>query len=293
MSQKLTLDEIAKRAAEATKRVHDQVITQEKPKIKRPSKNVQIEQPIIEAEPAKAAPRKRTLQSVSLMKVEAPDMDDMFVNSFITSVRETGMNLDKKQEATLLAGFGSFKTTINYQGILRRCPGDDPERHCEHFSICPFTSLEGDHFPVGQSCPLEKIIANREMAEYIKMIGITPDMIPLAIINQIYSLIECDISEIRMRNKINDIGYKTKKPMFAVNKTGEVVECEEISIEFEIQDRVQRRKEKIMQSLMFTPEIRSKHKVLEQGHKEMSPVEAVAFVRGKLLEQKNKTPTEG
>jgi hypothetical protein len=290
MAPNLTLDEIARRAAAATKRIQEQVAEEPpKPKLKKPSKNVQLPDP----SPEQVTPMKRTMANVAMIKSPPPDMEDSFVKAFIQSVQETGIKLDKKQTESLMSGFGTFKSSINYLGILKRCPGDNPDRHCEHFAICPFTSLDGDHFPVGQPCPLERIIADKEMAEYIRMIGLTPDMLPLAIINQIYSLIECDISEIRMRNKINEIGYKTSKPIFAVNKTGEVVEAEEISIEFEIQDRVQRRKEKIMQSLMFTPEIRTKYKVLESGNKEMSPVEAVAFVRTKLLEQKNKPTTEG
>lgn len=287
-------DSLIKIAQEAAKRVEQELMAAKAPvKKAKKAKTKDIDSKAVIISDKSIPPPK----TIKIEKVTPQaDMNEQLNVQFMERVKTTGLKLDEKQEKALLNGFAAFKSTINYAGIVRRCPGspiDKDAKKCEHFAICPFRELDDSTaFPIGQLCPVEMLIADKEMAEYIRTLGIPNDKVPMAILNQLYNLIECDINEMRMRNAIQAKGFTRAVPAFAVNKTGEVIMKDEVALEVEILDRVQRRKDVIMKNLMFTPEIRMKHKVVEGTEKELSPVEAAKMAHAKLLEHKKKT-TEG
>ena len=85
---------------------------------------------------------------------------------------------------------------------------------------------------------------------------------------------------------VNAINEKTKA--FAGMKVPVTLTVDSKTKAFEIKDRVARRKDILMKSLLFTPEIKRKYKVEDDSEKVLTPADALIEARRALEDKREK-----
>lgn len=154
---------------------------------------------------------------------------------------------------------GSLKRLVKGMGsnLIMGCKGIE----CPNSMTCPLYKLE--IAPVAELCPIEEEIVINLRNEYTKavceMIGKVEQELNIVHKNSISELIESELMDMRAQGYIQKHGVFEMAPSM-VTKEGDLIEDMRPSIAFEVKDRVKRRKDRIMQSLMITEEMDFKYK---------------------------------
>jgi len=282
------LSDIARKAAESAARVEKEMLENQAP-VPEPTvtPTETVAPPVVP--PVAPVPERPKADPAKTLQEYDKSKDNPAVRAFVKYAQDA-MDISETELTQLVAGFKEFRESISYSGIIMKCPGTDK---CPHYEMCPFQDI--GKYPVSKLCPVERMIADKEMAEYFSLIGsqtIDVNNLPMSIINMIISLVECDLTEIRMRSKLHEGGYTRMRKIF--NARGDfLTEEEDICKAFEIKERVSRRKDTIMKSLLFTPEIKKKYKVDDGTEKALTPAEALieAHVALDIKRDQNDKPT--
>lgn len=169
----------------------------------------------------------------------------------------SGIPLDSSETNIVASGFREMQeSTMN---VARKC---NPES-CDIINICPFTKIK--KYPKDQLCPVDKSIVDYAFKEYEQYLRDETGNIDgeLSIIerNTIVELIECDIEEFRARGYSNEKGLVISQAMFVIKDTGEVVYNDVENPVYNLRDRISRRKSKLLQRLLLTPEARARFNI--------------------------------
>jgi hypothetical protein len=206
---------------------------------------------------------------------------NQFVKRFLANVADSKLLLTKDQLRELEHDIKNIN--ISASTAILKCKGPD---ECVYGKICILNRLNGT-WPIDQPCPMEKTIAEISYREYLHALHKTPEDIGIIEYNQIMSLIECDLLEMRANCRLNDEGLTRMVTTFVNHKTGDRAETEELSVMFGIKDRVAKRKDTILKQLLATPEIQAKYKVTNLADKERKDArQLVKDARTKLIEMK-------
>lgn len=139
-----------------------------------------------------------------------------------------------------------------------------PDEKCPLEMECPFHIMGRP--PIGERCPIELRIAEELYNAYVHAVAerlqaeeqeIRSDII---FANLIMGLVKSDIVENRLDGIISRDGFSTQIPSAIDEITHEVYYHEEESVAVRIQDRVRKRKDRIFQQLIATPEMAEKYR---------------------------------
>jgi len=215
-------------------------------------------------------------------QVGIPDSNAaMFVQRFLANVSDSSLELTKQQLADLEHDIKNLN--VSASTTILRCKGAED---CVYGKFCSLDKIKGT-FPIGEICPMEKTIAEISFNEYLVSLNKTMDDVGIIEFNQIMSLIECDLLDMRSRSRLNEEGMTRMVTTFVNHKTGDTAETEELSVMFGIKDRVAKRRDTILKQMLATPEIRAKYKIADVGDRGRKDArQLVKEAREKLIELK-------
>lgn len=167
----------------------------------------------------------------------------------------SSLEVTEEEKSKMLARLA--KTDYAIDSIVKLCNGSD----CPHY-WCPFKAIH--KYPNGKICPIERKIAEQWYVEYANVLDIAPGDVKLIQMQQILTLIECELTDLRMKSRIQREGETRLVNAFGL-RNGEVVENEEISLAFDIKDKVNKRKDTILKQMLAYPEIRAKYKMADKN----------------------------
>jgi len=160
-----------------------------------------------------------------------------------------------------LAGFAK-KNRIRAAFI---CAGED----CISAHICPFIEINRvDLLPVGEKCPVDTMVAVQTYDEMAKTVMDINTMIDMDVFTESYirELVAIEIYVSRIEDKVakdeTGAGYLTSNRVGGVNtRTGELYEEKAEHYLLATKERLLNRKDKVLKSLLITPEARARFKL--------------------------------
>ena len=182
------------------------------------------------------------------------DKNEIF-KEFLSLINTEDMPLSDAEKEKLNAELDIINKS--YVGIVKRCEHST----CNHTNICPFSAI--GRYPIGKLCPLESCIAKHSAIEYFKHLAeeLGSANFNIIEINTVYSLVAIEVEEFRARNFLNNQGIVTDFAAFAVRRTGEIIYNKSENPVYSIMEKVSRRKHRLLQRLLLTPESKAKYRV--------------------------------
>lgn len=153
--------------------------------------------------------------------------------------------------------------SIDFRNIAAICP-EKPSTQCPHLS-CPFKEV--DKYPTKERCPIELAYIDKLIRKYMEEVLIDDDdVLGLVEYNLIVSLVDCDLTDIRIRGMLSQLGYLVDD-LTANPKTGDKIVNKKINPILELMKANDKRKNSVLRQLLATPEIKER---LEIKKKDMS-----------------------
>jgi len=142
-------------------------------------------------------------------------------------------------------------------GIIRKCNSND----CQQKSLCPFQCI--NKYPDGQLCPVEMAIAKFASKEYYTMLEdeLQTTSFNIVEISTVNAIIEVELEEFRSRAYIHEHGLITQTAAFAIKESGAVIYNDVENPIYNLRERLDRRKNKLLQRLLMTPESKARFKI--------------------------------
>ena len=191
-------------------------------------------------------------KSIDTLPVEVQPETPKMEESVDRILSKVNLDITKKERDQIVQHM--THRDINIDSVLRICDGT----LCPHF-WCPFKIIK--KFPLTELCPIEREIAQTITNEYFTSLGLDAAEARIVAADQILALTECHLNEMRNRGILQKEGMTQMKAAFAVKDTGEVIYNEEISIIFDLKERIAKRKDVILKQLLAYPEIRARLKI--------------------------------
>lgn len=157
------------------------------------------------------------------------------------------------------------------------CTGD----RCPYRGRCPLQT-EG-MAPDNESCPLEAYLMTQYMTEYMKALNVLQtDKVEM---DQIGTVVMCDMIIMRIRNYMarRPDGHIDESPI-GVDDSGNIILKRDISKEILIEEKYQKIKDKLLESLLATREVRAKYNIIDEN----DPGVKAAKLRFRAQELKSK-----
>lgn len=173
--------------------------------------------------------------------------------TLITQYLPTNLQMTPEQEREVMGSLEELQQGVLSQ-IPLRCTGAD----CRFAQTCPLQKIS--QAPIGKACPVEQIIIDRLVEEHVQTLGIDPsNSIEL---DMLYDLVEAEIFDMRTTADIS-YGDLYEWQDVGVDHKGNPITRKEVSLAFEVKDRVKRLKKSIREQFASTREIREKLKLKE------------------------------
>jgi len=217
---------------------------------------------------------------------EDPSMHK-FAKRFLANIADAHLEVSKDELKEIEKDLN--RMNIATSTTILRCKGP---KDCVYGKMCALSS--SGKYPKGNLCPLEKTIAEIYFGEYLQSLNLSIDDMGIIEFNQIMSLIECDLLDMRARCKLNEEGMTRMVTTFINSRTGDTAENEDLSLMFAIKEKVSKRRDILLKQLLATPEIRAKYKVASLADKERKDARQLAkSARAKLIEIRGKENGDG
>lgn len=215
---------------------------------------------------------------------DVPEISEVSENTlFEQLVKEAGIDLTQEESKTLKSTLDNV--TRSYLGAVRIC---NP-RNCGQLSICPFTKI--NKYPVDKPCSMEVLIANQAADDYYRLLGeeLGGTNFNIIEINTINSLVQMEIEDFRLRTNLASSGSIINQPLFVDHKTGEVHYQSVENPAYNAMERIGRRKDKLMQRLLLTPEAKARFRVKSSKDRKDRQMEALRRAEDKIQQLKLET----
>lgn len=162
------------------------------------------------------------------------------------------------------------------------CSGD----RCPYRGRCPLQT-EGLS-PTGESCPLEMYMMAQYMQDYMGALNVLQaDKVEM---DQVGTVVMCDMIIMRIRNYMarRPDGHIDESPV-GIDDMGNIVLKRDISKEILIEEKYQKIKDKLLESLLATREVRAKYDIIDDN----DPSIKAAKLRMRAQELKARRITQG
>ncbi len=212
-----------------------------------------------------------------------PSKDDLFV-AFMNNIDVSKMNLTELDKAAINNNIAKLQSSD--MGLIRQCNSET----CQQRNICPFNSI--NKFPENQLCPVEKAIVQYMQTGYYKLLeeelGHTNyNMIE---VGTIHSLLEVDIEEFRARVYTNETGMIVQNAAFIDKESGSVIFNNVENPIYNLRERLDRRKAKLLQRLLLTPESKARFKIESKDRSSRTTKDLISSAEDKIkrIQQESK-----
>ena len=149
---------------------------------------------------------------------------------------------------------------IDYKGIVMMCP--DLSSKCPHLH-CPFKEI--NKLPTHEACPIELAYIDQILRRYLNDILVDEDdMLGIVEYNLIVSLVDCDITDLRIRGLVVQLGYLIDD-ISANLRTGGSIINKKINPIIDLMKTNDKRKNTILRHLLATPEIKERLNIKRKG----------------------------
>jgi hypothetical protein len=243
--------------------------------------------PIIEA-PANVVSSDEPIISVPEVQIQPSppvtldEKEDALFKNFLSNIDTVSMNISEDDIKILQKRMSNI--VKSHLGVVRECC---PET-CSHVNteqgtgLCPFAGLA--KYPRGKNCPLEIALANHTAEEYYNLIEIENGSNSFTVMEHqtVRDLVEVELEEFRTRSYLNSTGSLIQYAAFAVKETGEIIYNMTKNPIYDVMDRTSRRKDKLMQRLLLTPEAKARFKIKDKRTNRDSTKDILSRLNTKL-----------
>jgi hypothetical protein len=221
--------------------------------------------------------------------IEPTSKTDLF-NSLLSNKAVKQMDLSADEKKCVSEAIEQ-NITDTMTCVVRTCNSEK----CKQKGICPFSKIE--KFPDGSPCPLEVAIADFMSVEYFKMITEETETTNYNIveISTVNSLIEVELEEFRARVYSNTEGQIISQAAFVIKDTDEVIYNDIENPIYNLREKLDRRKQKLLQRLLITPEAKARFKIEDKGRGAKSTTDLISSAEKKIQKLKigNNNGTKG
>jgi hypothetical protein len=152
---------------------------------------------------------------------------------------------------------------IDYKGIAMKCP--EKASQCPH-QECPFKKIY--KLPIGEQCPVELTYIDSIIQRYMIDLAYDEDeLLSLAEMNLIVSLADVDITDIRLRGMITQLGY-LMDDISVDPRSGKDILNKKMNPIIEMMKTNDKRKSTVLRQLLATPEMKERLKVKRKAAKD-------------------------
>ena len=152
---------------------------------------------------------------------------------------------------------------IDYKQIAMVCPEEAED--CPHRD-CPFKKIY--KLPTGDRCPVELAFIDNLTQQYMEeMLFDEDEMIGAVEYNMIVSLVDANVTDMRMRGMITQLGYLIDEQSIDP-RSGKDIFNKRINPLIEMMKTNDKRKSTILRQLLATPEMRERLKVKKKTRKD-------------------------
>jgi hypothetical protein len=164
------------------------------------------------------------------------------------------------------------------------CGGD---KICPFAHECPFVEI--DKVPVGRKCPIEMELLAFWTSRYMKEFEVDPEN--HSEVGMITELAELDIYNLRASMILArpECAEMTKDVVVGVDDKGEPIVNKEVHKAWELKERVKKRKQKILESLVGTRKEKYKRDAALKRRSEKDPSTQAIELKGKLEKTREST----
>jgi len=157
------------------------------------------------------------------------------------------------------------------------CGGD---KICPFAQECPFVEIA--KVPVGRKCPIEVELMTFWVARYMKEFEVDPEN--YSEVGMITELAELDIYDLRASMILSrpECADMTKDVVVGVDRECKPIVNKEVHKAWELKERVKKRKQKILESLVGTRKEKYKRDAALKRHSEKDPSTQAIELKGKL-----------
>jgi len=215
---------------------------------------------------------------------------DMF-SMFMKHVNTSNMDLTEKDITSLE---NNVSTLYNSEmAIVKNC---NPST-CEQINICPFNAIK--KYPTGKLCPVELSIVEFMNKEYYKLLYEETEREEFNIIEMstIRAIIELELEEFRARVLSNKDGMLKRNATFVIKDTGEVIYNDIENPVYNLRERFDRRKSKLLQRLLITPDTKARFGIDNRIRSKKSNTDLISSAEEKIKkiqdQTKDNTKTSG
>ena len=179
----------------------------------------------------------------------------------------------RRNEVNVEIGSRKVKTAM-FASIPMVCQAE----HCPYAVMCPL--LKAGNAPKGYSCPIEMAIVSTFGSDYMQELGVDPGN--LVEVSMIRDLVDFEIQYMRATKILAQEHFITENPV-GTDVDGNVVLRKELHQAIEYEDKILRRKEKVLNALLATRESRTK-----AGQGSLDPSQQVANLMDSVKEHMQK-----
>lgn len=237
----------------------------------------------IEETTTQLVPEETTEEPVTPV-LQSDGKEELF-DKFLSNVDVSDMNLSKSEMEELNKGLTNMQDSD--MGLLRNCDSES----CQQRNICPFNRI--GKFPEGQLCPVEKSIMQYMSNGYYQMLEeeLGHSNYNMVEISTIHSLLEVDLEEFRARIYSNSEGMIVQNAAFVDKESGSVIFNNVENPVYNLRERLDRRKAKLLQRLLITPEAKARFKVETKDRGAKTTKDLISSAEAKI--RKLKDPSGG
>jgi len=154
------------------------------------------------------------------------------------------------------------------------------ERICPFAQECPFVEIA--KVPVGRKCPIEMELMAFWTSRYMKEFEVDPEN--YSEVGMITELVELDIYDLRASMILArpECAELTKDIVVGVDREGRPIVNREVHKAWELKERVKKRKQKILESLVGTRKEKYKRDAALKKHSAKNPSTQAIELKGKL-----------
>ena len=186
----------------------------------------------------------------------------------------------------LLTAEEARKVHYRLQGVKWGGAAAKVPLYCGGEKICPFAQecpyVEIAKVPVGRKCPIEMELMAFWTARYMKEFEVDPEN--HSEVGMITELVELDIYDFRASMILArpECAGMTKDVVVGVDREGKPIVTKEIHKAWELKERVKKRKQKILESLVGTRKEKYKRDAALKRRSEKDPSTLAIELKGKL-----------